>query len=107
MIEQRHHLRDVKRSAAPASDRVGGQVIGDAPGLELCPDAPERLDHLGPQVARQQRQDVLAPDLGAERERFSREQLVKGFEVHFGALEFRPGILPMIVGIGAPDDIGG
>ena len=56
----------------------------------------ECLDHLGPQIPRQQRQDVLAANLGAERQRFRGEQLIEGFDVHLGALEFRPGILVMV-----------
>ena len=53
MIEQHHHLGDIERPAAGAADRVVGKVVGDASGLEPRLDAPERLDHFGPQVARQ------------------------------------------------------
>ena len=105
MIEQRHHLGDIERPLAlPIA--LAGRLLVMQPVLNRL-DAPERLDHLGPQVSRQQRQHVLAADLGAERQRFGGEQPVEGFDIHFGALEFRPGILPMIGGIGAPDDIGG
>ena len=77
------------------------------PVLSRCLDAPQRLDHLGPQISRQQRQDVLAADLRAQRQRFGGEQPVEGLNVDLGALEFRPGIFVVIVGVGAPDDIGG
>jgi len=52
VIEQRHHFRDVKRSAAVTPDRVGGKVVGDAAGLEPGLHPRQRLDHFGPQVAR-------------------------------------------------------
>src|SRR5581483_12224814 len=64
-------------------------------------------DHFGPQVAGKQRQDILAPDLGAQRERFLRKQSVEGLDVHLGAFELRPGILEMVDGVGASNDIGG
>jgi hypothetical protein len=44
--------------------------------------------------------------LRAQRQRFRREQLIERLDVDFGALEFRPGIFPMVARIGAPDDIG-
>jgi hypothetical protein len=33
--------------------------------------------------------------------------LIERFKVDFAALEFCPGVFPMIVGVGAPDNIGG
>ncbi len=107
VIEQCHHFGDVERSAAAASDRVGGKIIGDAAGLEPRLHKSQSLNHLGAQIARQQRQDVLASNLRAQRQRFRREQPVEGLDVHFGAFEFCPGILPMVGGVGAPDNIGG
>ena len=77
------------------------------PVLNLRLHALERLDHFGPQIARQQRQHVLAANLGAQRQRFGREQFVEGFDVDFGALELRPGVFQMVGGVGAPDDVGG
>ncbi len=77
------------------------------PVLSLVLMPLERFHHLRPQIPRKQRQYVLASNFRAERPRFRREQPVEGFDVDFGPLEFRPGILQMIGGIGAPDDIGG
>jgi hypothetical protein len=51
MIEQSHHFRDVQRTAAEAPDRIGRQVVGDAPGLEAGLHAPKCFDHLRPQIA--------------------------------------------------------
>ncbi len=76
------------------------------PVLSLAFTRSQRFHHLGPQIARQQRQHVLAPDLRAERARFGREQFVEGVDVDFGALEFRPGVFQMIGGVGAADDVG-
>ena len=90
-----------------AADGVGGKVVGDAAGLEPHLHALERLDHFGPQIARQQRQHVLAANRRAQCQRFGREQFVEGFDVDFGALEFGPGVFQMIGGVGAPDDVGG
>src|SRR6202041_39170 len=51
MVEQRHHLSDVKRSAAEAADTVGWEVVGDTAGLEFQFYALESLHHLGSQVS--------------------------------------------------------
>ena len=67
----------------------------------------ERLDHFRPQIAREQRQYILAADLRAQRHRFRGEQPIEGLDIDFGALEFRPGVFQMIGGVGAPDDVGG
>ena len=107
VIEQHHHLGDIERAAAGAADRVGGQVVGDAAGPEFGLDALQRLDHFRPQVARQQRQHLAPANLGAERQRFRREQLIERLDIDLGALEFRPGIFQVIGGVGAPDDVGG
>ena len=98
MIEQRHHLGDVERSSAEASDSVGRKIIRDAPGLELGPDNLQRFDHLRPKISCEQRQNLFASNLRTERQRFGREQLIECFKVDLGALEFRPGILQMIGG---------
>ena len=79
-----------------APDRVGGKVVGDAAGLEARLDAAQRLDHFGTQIARQQRQHVLAAHFGAQRQQFRREQLVERLDIQFGPLELGPGILVMI-----------
>ena len=77
------------------------------PVLNFGLDALERLDHFGTQIALQQGQHVLAAHLGAERAGFGREQRVEGIDIDLGALEFRPGVLEMIGGIGAADDVDG
>src|SRR2546421_8726223 len=107
MIEQRHHLGDVERSSAEASDTAGRKIMRHAPGLELGPDNLQLFDHLRPKISCEQRQNLFASNLRTERQRFGREQLIECFKVDLGALEFRPGILQMIGGISAPNDIKG
>ncbi len=85
---------------------LAGRLLVMQPVLNRFLYAAQRLDHFGPQIARQQRQHVLAAHLGAQRQRFRREQLVEGLDIQFGALELGPGILVMIDGVGAPDDVG-
>src|ERR1700677_5349128 len=51
MIEQRHHLSDVKRSATEAADTVGWEIVGNTAGLEFQFYALESLHHLGSQVS--------------------------------------------------------
>jgi hypothetical protein len=51
MVEQRHHLSDVKRSATEAADTVGRKVVGNTTDLELHLYALESLHHLGSQIS--------------------------------------------------------
>ena len=106
VVEQRHHVGDVERAPARAADRVGGQIVGDAAGLERRLDAPERLHHLRPQIAGEQGQHLPASHLGAKRTRFCGEQGIERVNVHFRTLEFRPGVFQVIGGVGAPDNAG-
>ena len=105
MVEQRHHLGDIERASAVAADGVRWQIVGDAARLEFRLDALQRLDHFRAQVAGEQRQHVLAADLGAERLRFRREQRIECVDADLGAFELGPGVVEMVGGVGAADDV--
>ena len=86
---------------------LAGRLLVMHPVLSSVPIRLSASTISGRRSPDQQRQDVLASNLRAERERFGREQLIEGFKIHFRALEFRPGIFQMIARVGAPDNIGG
>jgi hypothetical protein len=60
-----------------------------------------------PQIAREQRQHVLAANFGAQHPGLGREQLVEGVDVDLCALELRPCVFEVVGSVGAPDDVGG
>jgi hypothetical protein len=67
-----------------------------------------RLLVMQPQIADEQRQHLPPPDLGAaERERLLGEQPIEGLDIDLRALESGPGVLQMIGGVGAADDVDG
>ena len=68
-------------------------------------DTLQRLDHLRPHLARQQRQDVLAPHVVTHGLAFLGEQPVERVMINLGALELGPGVFEVVRGVDLADEV--
>ena len=107
MIEQLHDFALVEIGGLAGTRGLHRRhIVGDAAGDKArILDAAQRFDHLGAEIAGQQRNDVAARHFMAQHARFGRELLVEGVQIGLGALEPCPGILQMIGGVDLADEI--
>jgi hypothetical protein len=103
VMKQLHDFALVQAAHGTGAHRL--EVVGDAADLHARPDAAQRLDHLGADLAGQQPHHVATGHLVAERAAFVGERGIEGLQAEFAALQLGPGVVMRIGRIDGAQEI--